>query len=146
MQLRTVDGKLTLGSVYKVIVWGWVLGMSAFMIPIALIIAIDATISGQMSFNGEMIYGSGPVFMHVLPLIVMAPIIIVFHAFTFGGLITFGVDVPALATPGRHRRVNVCIGPNRAPSPQYYERQDRSSIRTSEPGADSGSNSPTTDI
>jgi hypothetical protein len=41
---------------------------------------------------------------------------------------------------------NVVFGPKRDPPPQYYEWQDRSSFRTSEPGADSGSNSPTTDI
>ena len=91
MQLRTVDGKLTLGSVYKVIVWGWLIGWSVFMIPIFLLIVIGATISGQLSFNGEMIHGSGQVFMHLLPFVLLPPIIIVFHAFMFGGLITFGV-------------------------------------------------------
>lgn len=91
MQLRTVDGKLTLGSVYKIVVWGWLIGWSIFMIPIFLLIVIGATISGQMSWNGEMIYGSGEIFMRLLPFVFLPPIIIVFHAFMFGGLITLGV-------------------------------------------------------
>lgn len=91
MQLRTVDGKLTLGSVYKVIVWGWLIGWSVLMIPIMLLIVVGGTLAGEMSVNGEMVHGRGVVFMHMLPLLVLMPIIIVMHAFMFGGLITLGV-------------------------------------------------------
>ena len=91
MQLRTVDGRLTLGSVYKIIVWGWLIGWGVFFIPIMLLIVVGGTIAGQMSVNGEMVYGHGVVFMQMLPLLVLAPIIIVMHAFMFGGLITLGV-------------------------------------------------------
>jgi len=91
MQLRTVDGKLTLGSVYKIVVWGWLLGWSVFMVPIFLIIIIGAMLTGEMSVNGEMVHGSGPVLLQLLPFIIVLPIIIVMHAFMFGGLLTFGV-------------------------------------------------------
>jgi hypothetical protein len=91
MQLRTVDGKLTLGSVYKVIVWGWLISWSVFMVPIFLLIVVGATLSGQMSVNGEMVYGSGQIFVQLLPMIILLPIIIVMHAFMFGGMITLGV-------------------------------------------------------
>ena len=91
MQLRTVDGKLTLGSVYKIVVWGWAIGWGVIFIPFILIFAIGATLSGKISWNGEMIYGSGEVFMHVLPFLLLPLVAIVFHAFTFGGLIALGV-------------------------------------------------------
>lgn len=91
MQLRTVDGKLTLGSVYKLIVWGWLIGWSIFFIPIMLLIVVGGTLAGQMSVNGEMVYGHGTVFMHMAPMLILAPLIIVMHAFMFGGLITLGV-------------------------------------------------------
>lgn len=91
MQLQTIDGKLTLGSVYKIVVWGWIIGWGVFFVPIALLIVIGATIAGEMSFNGQMIYGHGTVFMHMLPVLILLPIIIIMHAFMFGGLITLGV-------------------------------------------------------
>jgi len=93
MQLRTVNGELTLGSVYKLIVWGWLIGWGIFFIPIMLLIVIGATIAGEMSVNGEMIYGHGLVLLHVLPFLVLIPIIIVMHAFMFGGLLTLGVSI-----------------------------------------------------
>lgn len=91
MQLKTEDGKLTLGSAYKMIVWGWLLSWSALMIPILLIITVGALLSGQMNVNGEMVYGVGPVFMSILPFLVMMPIIIVMQAFMFGAFLTFGL-------------------------------------------------------
>jgi hypothetical protein len=91
MQLKTEDGKLTLGSAYKLIVWAWLLSWSAFMIPIVLIIAIGALLSGEMNVNGEMVHGVGPVFVAMLPLLVMMPIIVVLHAFMFGAFLTFGL-------------------------------------------------------
>jgi hypothetical protein len=91
MQLRTVDGKLSLGSVYKIVVWGWLIGWSIFLIPIFFLIAIGTLISGQMSWNGETIYGRGAIFMRLLPFVFLPPIVIILHAFIFGGVITLGV-------------------------------------------------------
>jgi hypothetical protein len=91
MQLKTEDGKLTLGSAYKMIVWGWLLSWSALVIPILLIITVGALLSGQMNVNGEMVYGVGPVFMSILPFFVMMPIIVVMQAFMFGAFLTFGL-------------------------------------------------------
>lgn len=93
MQLRTVDDKLTLGSVYKIVVWGCLIGFSAFFIPIMLLIVIGGISAGQMSINGEMVYGSGAVFLHMLPLFVFVPIAIAVNAFMFGALIALGVSI-----------------------------------------------------
>jgi len=93
MQLHTVDGKLTLGSVYKIVVWGWLIGWSVFFIPIMLLIVVVGMLTGEMSVNGEMVYGRDVVLMHMLPLFVLAPIVIAVQAFMFGGLITLGVRI-----------------------------------------------------
>ena len=91
MQLRTVDGKLTLGSVYKVIVWGWLVSWGIIFIPVFYIFTIFSIISGQVTFNGEMINGHAAVFAHLWPFLLLPPIVVVMHAFMFGGFITFGV-------------------------------------------------------
>lgn len=61
------------------------------MIPIFVLILVGATLSGQMSVNGEMVYGSGAVLLQLLPMIILVPIIIVMQAFIVGGLLTLGV-------------------------------------------------------
>lgn len=91
MKLKTVDGKLTLGSAYKLFVWGWILGWGAFMLPILFLLFVVAALTGQMGVNGEMVYGRGPAIMAMLPMLIMFPIIIVVQAFMVGGLVMFGL-------------------------------------------------------
>lgn len=57
MQLKTVDGMLTLGSVYKLFFWGWLLSWSVFVGAILLILVFVTLVTGQMMVNGEMVHG-----------------------------------------------------------------------------------------
>ncbi len=49
MLLRTVDGNLTLGSVYKLFVWSWLLSWSVFAGAILLILVLVTLATGQMA-------------------------------------------------------------------------------------------------
>jgi hypothetical protein len=99
MQLRTIDGNLTLGSIYKLFVWSWLLSWSVFMGAIFLLLVLVALATGQMAVNGEMVQGRGPALMAMLPMLVLFPIIIVMQAFMFGGFLTFGAWLYRLRRP-----------------------------------------------
>ena len=99
MELKTVDGKLALGSAYKLFAWGWVLGWGAFMLPILVLCILIALLTGQMGVNGEMVYGRGAALMAILPLLVMFPIILVLQAFLAGAVVTFGLWLYRLRRP-----------------------------------------------
>jgi hypothetical protein len=91
MQLRIRDGQLTLGSAYKLMVWGWILGMGTFMGGVFLLMVLLSLLTGQMGVNGEMVQGTGPTLLALAPGLIMLPIIIVLHAFCIGGIILFGL-------------------------------------------------------
>lgn len=101
MQLRTVDGNLTLGSAYKLFVWSWTLSCGLFMGAFLIIIVLVTLATGQMAVNGEMVQGRGPALMAMLPMLLLFPVFIVLHAFIFGAFLTFGAWLYRLRRPLR---------------------------------------------
>lgn len=99
MQLRTVNGNLTLGSVYKLFVWSWVLSWGAFMGAILLLLTLIALATGQMFVNGELVQGRGPAAFAMLPMFVLFPIVIVVQGFMFAAFLTFGAWLYRLRRP-----------------------------------------------
>lgn len=99
MQLRTVDGNLTLGSVYKLFVWSWVLSWGAFLGAILLLLTLIALVTGQMLVNGEMVQGRGSAVFAMLPMLVLFPIVIVLQGFMFAAFLTFGAWLYRLRRP-----------------------------------------------
>jgi len=57
MKLRTKGGRLTLGSAYKLIVWGWVLSWGALFGLILLLLLAITLLTGEMTVNGELVSG-----------------------------------------------------------------------------------------
>jgi hypothetical protein len=99
VQLKTKDGQLTLGSAYKLIVWGWILSWGAFAGFVLILLILVAALSGQMMVNGEMVTGRGQALLSMLPLVVMFPVIITLQAFMFGAFLTFGLWIYRLRRP-----------------------------------------------
>lgn len=99
MQLRTVDGRLTLGSAFRLFFWGHLLGFSSFFVPITLLIVVSGALAGKMSINGEVIYGVDAVLAHTLRLVAVLPMIIVGQALMFGGLAALGLLIYRLFRP-----------------------------------------------
>ncbi|MEM6626696.1 MAG: hypothetical protein AAF719_08340 [Pseudomonadota bacterium] len=91
MKLRTKGGQLTLGSTYKLIVWGWVLSWGAFFGLILSLLLVITLITGEMAVNGEIVSGRVEALIAMAPIVVLFPIIITLHAFMFGGFITLGL-------------------------------------------------------
>jgi len=91
MELKTSDGKLALDGVYKLVAWVWALGAGALFVPMFALLTVVGVVTGQMSVNGEMVYGRGPVLMAMLPGLIGLPLIITLQGFLLGGVITFGL-------------------------------------------------------
>ncbi|MBS0384451.1 MAG: hypothetical protein JSS00_03780 [Proteobacteria bacterium] len=93
LRLNTVNGNLTLGSVYRLFVVGWVLGFGIFFTAIALFIFVGAAITGEANINGVDVRDRAQVIAAFAPIVVVGPIIIFFQGFIFAGLMTFGVRI-----------------------------------------------------
>lgn len=91
MKLRTVDGQLTLGSVYKLFVVGWIGFWTAFAALIFLILFVIALVTGEMTINGEVIHGRAAALGMMAPMAILFPVVIVLQAFLFAGFMTGGV-------------------------------------------------------
>ena len=90
MKVNVIDGKLQLGSIYKLVVAGWVIGWGVFMVPMILLISVGMFFSDTAQLNGETVSGASAAIV-MLPMILLLPIVLVFHAIMFGALIIFGL-------------------------------------------------------
>jgi len=99
MQLKTIDGKLSLGSAYKLFVVGWVIGIGGFFLAIFLIIILTAFLGAPVTINGEIVEGHPDSVLAVLPMLILVPVIVIFHAFMFGGLWLLGLVIYRLKSP-----------------------------------------------
>ncbi|MFN4025657.1 MAG: hypothetical protein ACK4MQ_12575 [Hyphomonas sp.] len=91
MQINVRKGTLSLGSVYKLIFAGWIISWGVFMGTILCLILLIAMLTGSTTFNDEVVEGRGAVLVTLVPLFVLFPIVIFFHALMFSGFLTFGV-------------------------------------------------------
>jgi hypothetical protein len=91
MRLKTKGGQLTLGSAYKLIVWGWLLSWGVLFGVVLLMLITITLLTGEMAVNGEIVSGRVRAFIAMAPIVLMFPIVITLHAFMFGGLLTMGL-------------------------------------------------------
>ncbi|SDM43598.1 hypothetical protein [Maricaulis salignorans] len=99
MQLKSINGKLTLGSAYKLFVVSWYIGWTSIFVIIGGIGLLAMLVSGQATINGEVVEGAGPVAAQLLPMLALFPIIIIFHAFVFSGLLLLGLIIYRIWRP-----------------------------------------------
>ncbi len=91
MQLKVKDGNLSLRSLYKLIVAGWIIAFGLLFGVFFLLLIAAGLLTGEMMVNGEVVYGRGAIFLNIVPMLIIFPIFIVMHAFMFGGLIIGGI-------------------------------------------------------
>lgn len=91
MKLKTHGGRLTLGSAYKLIVWGWALSWGALFSLVMLLLIVLTLLTGEMNVNGEMVSGRLEALITLVPMLVLFPVVVTLHAFMFGGFITLGL-------------------------------------------------------
>lgn len=101
MQLKSINGKLTLGSAYKLFVISWIAGIGTIFTGFAGLIAVVSIIGGEATINGVVVEGAGPVAAQILPILILFPVIIFFQSFIFGGLLLLGVVIYRLWRPVR---------------------------------------------
>ena len=93
LQLKTINGNLTMGSVYRLFVVGWALGFGAFFTAIALFIFVAAAVTGEATINGVEVRDRAQVISAFAPMLLIGPVIIFFQSFILAGLMTFGIRV-----------------------------------------------------
>ena len=99
MKLRTKSGRLTLGSAYKLIVWGWLMSWGAFILLVFSLLIAITLVTGEMTVNGEIVTGRVQALTAIAPIIVIFPIVATLQAFIFGGFIAFGLWLYRLLRP-----------------------------------------------
>lgn len=103
MQLKVKDGKLTLGSVYKLFVVAWSTTWITMFGFIFFILIITTLITGDMTVNGELISGRGPAMIALSPMLILSLIVVFLQSFFFAAFLTGGVWLY------RHKRPSVVI-------------------------------------
>ena len=95
MDLKTVGGELTLGSVYKLFVWGWAISWAILSGLVMIVVVAAGLVSGEMMVSGVMVHGRGEVLTAIWPFLALfalvLPIAIFLNALVFGGFLAFGV-------------------------------------------------------
>lgn len=99
MQLKVRDGKLRLGSVYKLFIVAWTTTWIAFFGFVLFLTVIVTLITGEMSINGEMVTGRGPALLAILPVAALFPVIVFLQSFIFGAFLTAGIWLYRLKRP-----------------------------------------------
>lgn len=93
MELMVRNGNLSWGSMFKLYFFSWIGGFGALFGGAFFLILLLALLSGEVMVNGEPVYGAMQIFLQLMPFLILIPIVIVFHAFFFGGILLFGTWV-----------------------------------------------------
>ncbi len=99
MNLKIRDGQLTLGSVFKIVIVGWACFGGVFVGGIFLLLVIIAAVTGQMTVNGEVVYGRSAALGAMAPMILFLPLVIAVQGVIFGAFITMGAALYRLRRP-----------------------------------------------
>lgn len=93
MKLKSVNGNLSLGSVYKLFVVGWLFAWTIFY----LLFLLSAVVSTSAVSPG----GIGPDLSSFLPAAVLTPVLAVLSSLLFSGIMLLGVMIFRLWRPLR---------------------------------------------
>lgn len=90
MEIKAVDGKLSLGSLFGPIAVGYGVGAGVIFIPMFLLIGLLSFFAPTaVDQSGQSISPSAV----MLPMIIMVPFILAMQAVMFGGLVLLGLAI-----------------------------------------------------
>jgi hypothetical protein len=90
MEIKAVDGKLSLGSLFGPIAVGYGIGAGVIFIPMFLLIGVLSLVTPAGVDQGGQTVSASAMF---LPMIIMVPFILAMQAVMFGGLIMLGLSI-----------------------------------------------------
>ncbi len=88
MEIKAVNGKLSLGSLFGPVAIGYGIGAGVFFIPMFLLMGALSFLPG-VSDAGLPVNGA----MMILSMVVMVPFIVVMQGVMFGGLVMLGLAI-----------------------------------------------------
>jgi len=90
MEIKAVDGKLSIDSLFVPIAVGYVIGAGVIFLPLFLLMGLLFAFSpAGMDQNGQAVSGAAM----ALPMIIMVPFILAMQSVMFGGLILLGLAI-----------------------------------------------------
>ncbi|MFY0638731.1 hypothetical protein [Maricaulis maris] len=93
MRLRTRNGQLSLGSIYKLFVVGWTFTWTLlFAFAFVLMILISLT-GAPLTVNGAPVSGVGALLAGALPLVLFLPVMAFMQALIFGGFFVLAMMI-----------------------------------------------------
>lgn len=102
MEIKVIDGKLSLGSLFKPIAFGYAIGMGVIFIPFFLLMLPMFLFSpGVVDQSGQMVTGPGPILAMMAPMFIMIPIILAMQGVMIGGAILLGLVIYRTRWPVR---------------------------------------------
>lgn len=90
MEIKAIDGKLSLASLFGPVAVGYGIGAGVIFIPMVLLMALLFSFApAGVDQNGQTV---SPAVM-VLPMIIMVPFIVVMQGVMMGGLVMLGLAI-----------------------------------------------------
>jgi hypothetical protein len=90
MEIKAVDGRLSLGSLFGPVAVGYGIGAGVIFIPMFLLIGLLSLFApAGVDQNGQTVSASAM----FLPMILIVPFILAMQAVMFGGLIMLGLSI-----------------------------------------------------
>ncbi len=90
MEIKSVNGKLSVGSLFGPVAVGYAIGAGVIFLPMFLLMGILFSFSpGFVDQSGQNVSAA----MFVLPMIIMVPFIVVMQGVLMGGLVLLGLAI-----------------------------------------------------
>jgi hypothetical protein len=89
MEIKAVDGKLSLASLFGPVAVGYGIGAGIIFVPMFLLVGLLSSFAPMTAQNGQTVSPA----MMVLPMVIMVPFIVALQGVMFGGLVMLGLAI-----------------------------------------------------
>ncbi len=89
MEIKVVDGKLSITSLFAPVAVGYAVGAGVIFLPVFLLFGIVGSFMPAIDQSGQSVSGAA-IF---LPMIIMVPFMLLMQSVMFGGLIMLGLAI-----------------------------------------------------
>jgi hypothetical protein len=89
MEIKVVDGKLSLTSLFAPVAVGYGVGAGVIFLPMFLLIGLVGSFTPVVDQSGQTVSGAA----FFLPMVIMVPLILLMQSVMFAGLIMLGLAI-----------------------------------------------------